>query len=143
MGTPDKTKELSSWHQWLPGLTAINLYWQIKILGKTVCLLYHHLQEYPTKKNLKNMNTKVAEYFLKHWQVQPENDICIYFVSAIVYTYIKCRTQSLFFTLQLLINISSSVIHSIYKLLLNAYYRFCSMLDSGDSEMRCLFEGGR
>lgn len=36
----------------LPGLTAINLYWQIKILGKIEHLLYHHFQEEPIKKNL-------------------------------------------------------------------------------------------
>lgn len=67
MGTPDKNKELSSWHHGFPGLTAINLYWQIKILGKIDYLLDHYFQEYPIKKNLlKNINAKVAEYFLKH-----------------------------------------------------------------------------
>lgn len=50
-----------------------------------------------------------------------------------------CRAKVFFFIPQLLINISSSVIHSVYKHLLSAYCKFCSMLDSGDNEMRCPF----
>lgn len=40
------------------------------------------------KLKLKNMNAKVAEYFLNHSQVEPENCICTYSVYAIIHTYI-------------------------------------------------------
>lgn len=106
-------------------------------------LIISPLPRIPNKEKLelRNMNAKMAEYFFKaltssarelHLQL-----LCVCNCIHIDYVGIKS-----FFILQLLINISSSVIHSINKHLLSLYYRFCSTLDSGDNEMRCSF-GGR